>query len=100
MDRRAFLKTGALVPAAAALAGLPRLAAASATGPWRVFEVTTTAEILEPAGATRVWLPVPLTADTDYQKSLGNRWSAEGGSVSYSQDGKYSMGIVRAEFPE
>ena len=100
MDRRVFLKSSIALPAAVAVAGLPRIAAASMPGPWRVFEVTTTAEILKPAGVTRVWLPVPLTADTSYQKSLGNTWNAEGGKVGYSQDGKYSMGIVHAEFRE
>jgi transglutaminase-like putative cysteine protease len=100
MKRRAFIKSSIALPAAAAVAGLPRIATASAPGPWRVFEVTTTAEILIPAGVTRVWLPVPLTADTSYQKSLGNTWSAEGGNVRYSQDGKYSIGIVHAEFSE
>ena len=100
MDRREFIKTTVALPAAAAAASLPRIAAASAPGSWRVFEVTTTAEILIPAGVTRVWLPVPLTADTSYQKSLGNTWSAAGGSVSYLQDAKYSIGIVRAEFPD
>ncbi|MGH7908672.1 MAG: transglutaminase-like domain-containing protein [Thermodesulfobacteriota bacterium] len=100
MDRRAFIKTSIALPAAVAASGLPRTAAASAPGPWRVFEVTTTAEILKPAGVTRVWLPVPLTADTTYQKSLGGAWNAEGGKVSYAQDAKYSMGIVHAEFGE
>jgi transglutaminase-like putative cysteine protease len=100
MDRRAFLKSSALVPAATALAGLPGLAGANTPGQWRVFEVTTTAEILKPAGVTQVWLPVPLTSDTPYQKSLGNNWSADGGKASYTQDGKYSMGVVRAEFAE
>ena len=100
MDRRAFIKTSVALPAAVAASGLPRFASASAAGPWRVFEVTTTAEILMPAGVTRVWLPVPLTADTPYQKSLGNSWSAEGGNISFSQHVKYSMGIVHAEFPE
>lgn len=100
MDRREFIKTTVALPAAAAAAGLPRIATSATPGPWRVFEVTTTAEVLIPAGVTRVWLPVPLTADTPYQKSLGNTWSAEGGSISYSQNGKYSIGIVRAEFPE
>jgi transglutaminase-like putative cysteine protease len=99
MDRRSFLKTSSIVPAAA-LTGLPGAATASPPSEWRVFEVTTTAEILKPAGATRVWLPVPLTVDTRYQKSLGNTWQAEGGKVSYSQVGKYSLGIVHAEFPE
>lgn len=100
MDRRAFIKTSVALPAAAAVSGLPRIAAASTAEPWRVFEVTTLAEIINPAGVTRVWLPVPLTTDTPYQKSLGNRWNAEGGIVSYSQDAKYSMGVVHAEFPE
>lgn len=100
MDRRAFIKTSVALPAAATISGLPRIAAASTSGPWRVFEVTTQVEILQPAGVTRVWLPVPLTTDTAYQKSLGTSWSAEGGNISYSQDAKYSLGIVRAVFPE
>jgi len=100
MNRRAFIKTSIALPAAVAVSGLPRTSTASTPGPWRVFEVTTTAEILKPAGVTRVWLPVPLTADTVYQKALGNTWAAEGGTARYSQDAKYSMGIVHAEFPE
>jgi transglutaminase-like putative cysteine protease len=100
MDRRAFIKTSFALPAAVSLSSLPRIGAAAATGPWRVFEVTTTAEILWPAGVSRVWLPVPLTADTPYQKSLGNGWHAEGGAVSYFEDAKYGMGIVHAAFPE
>jgi hypothetical protein len=98
MDRREFIKTTVALPAAAAAASLPRIASASEPGPWRVFEVTTTAEVLKPAGVTQVWLPVPLTADTPYQKSLGNSWKAEGGDVSYSQDQDYGLGIVRAQF--
>jgi len=102
MDRRMFLKSGAALPTAAAISGLPQFAFANVAGndKWRVFEITTQAEILKPAGTTRVWLPVPLTVDTDYQKSLGNSWSAEGGTARYSQDAKYSAGIVSAEFPQ
>jgi transglutaminase-like putative cysteine protease len=102
MDRRTFLKTGAALPTAAAVVGLPRLAVANTAsgGNWRVFEVNTQVEVLKPAGTTRVWLPVPLTADTDYQKSLGNSWSADGGTARFSQDSKYGAGIVSAEFPE
>jgi transglutaminase-like putative cysteine protease len=65
-----------------------------------VFEVTTIAEIQWPAGVSRVWLPVPLTADTPYQKSLDNRWQAEGGEITYTEDRPYSLGIVQAVFPE
>jgi transglutaminase-like putative cysteine protease len=102
MHRRAFLKSGAALPVAA-MSGLPGLAGAdaksdAAAAPWRVFEVVTQVEV-EPAGVTRVWLPVPLTADTDYFKNLGATWSAEGGTVRHVQDPKYKAGIVAAEFP-
>lgn len=101
MDRRNFLKTGAALPTAVAISGLPRLAFANVAGGdnWRVFEATTQVEILKQAGSTRVWLPVPLTADTDYQKSLGNTWTAEGGTTGYTQEKKYGAGIISAEFP-
>lgn len=100
MNRRDFLKTGTLVPAAAALSGLPRMAAADLRPQWRAFEVTADVEILQPAGMTQVWLPVPLIADTDYQKSLGNGWNAERGQVTFSQDENYDLGMVHAIFPE
>lgn len=100
MDRRHFLKSGAALPTAIAVSTLPRLAFADTASGWRVFEVTTSVEVLKPQGTTRVWLPVPLVSDTDYQKTLGNSWTAEGGSVRYSQDAKYGAGIVSAEFPE
>lgn len=102
MDRRTFIKAGAALPAAGALSGVSELARADAAvgGNWRVFEVTTRVEVLKPAGVTRTWLPLPLVADTSYQKSLGNKWSAEGGEARYLRDPKYNAGIVAAEFPQ
>lgn len=99
MDRRSFLKHGAALPAAAAIAGVPRLAGANtAANSWRVFEVVTRVQVLEADGITRVWLPAPLTRDTDYFKALGNAWKVEGGSVAFVQEPKYGAGIVSASF--
>jgi len=103
MDRRVFIKTAAALPAAAACAAIPQSVWAflnrAPEDKWRVFEVTTQVEVLKPAGTTRIWLPVPLTVDTDYQKGQGNKWEAQGATVSYVQDRKYGAGIVHAEFP-
>ena len=100
MDRRTFLKIGAALPTAVTAASLSRLAAADTAGSsWRIFEVTTRAQVLDAEGATRVWLPTPLTLDTDYFKNLGNVWAVEGGSVTYVVDPKYAAGIVSAGFP-
>lgn len=102
MDRRQFIKAGTLLPAAAAVSAWPGFSAAKTTAdsPWRMYEVTTQVEVLKPAGVTRVWLPVPLTVDTDYQKGHGNSWSAEGGKATFAQDPKYGAGIVSAEWAE
>lgn len=103
MDRRTFLKSAALAPATAALSSstLEALATAKphAAGTWRIFEVTTRAEVLKPSGVTQVWLPLPLLSDTDYQKNLGNTWSADGAKVSLAADRKYQAGIAHAEWP-
>jgi transglutaminase-like putative cysteine protease len=103
MDRRLFIKAGTLLPAAAAVSGLPGIASANAvkttaSGTWRMYEVTTQVDVLKPAGVTRVWLPVPLTVDTDYQKGQGNTWSATGAKVNFAKDPRYGAGIVYAEW--
>ena len=105
MDRRLFIKAGALLPAAAAVSGLPGMVSANtvkttAAGTWRTYEVTTQVDVLKPAGVTRVWLPVPLTVDTEYQKAQGNTWSAEGAKVHFAKDSKYGAGIVYAEWTD
>jgi transglutaminase-like putative cysteine protease len=45
---------------------------------WRTFEITTRVQIVNPAGPTRVWLPMPL-AVAPYQKTLGDTYHAQGG---------------------
>jgi transglutaminase-like putative cysteine protease len=67
---------------------------------WRGFEVTTQVEILQPAGMTRVWLPIPLIEETSYQKSLGNTWKVDGATGSAARDAKFGAGYVFAEWPE
>jgi hypothetical protein len=106
MNRRHFLKAGAIAPvaiaASSALPGAVKVAFAQSqsNNAWRIFEVTTRVEVLKPVGATKVWLPVPLVVDTDYQKSLGNHWNAEGGQAAFSQDVKSNTGIVAAEWAD
>jgi transglutaminase-like putative cysteine protease len=107
MNRRGFIKAGAALPVAAAASGVPGIMRdawaqhkpfAPQSGQWRTFEITTQVEILKPAGATRVWLPVPAV-NTDYQKSLDSKWTAPGGQARIVEDGKYGAKILAVEFP-
>ncbi|HSE02559.1 MAG TPA: transglutaminase domain-containing protein [Methylomirabilota bacterium] len=102
MRRRELLKSVAAGAAAGVLAGLPRIAWAS-TGSdgarWRTFEVVTRVEVADPTGPTRVWLPMPLAVDTDYQKGLGHAWTGNGTAARIYRDDKYGAAIFYAEFP-
>jgi transglutaminase-like putative cysteine protease len=102
MNRRDFVRSAGLVTTAAALPEASRALAEplSPADGWRDFEVTTTVEVLKPAGTTRVWLPMPLISDTPYQKSLGNTFKAEGGKTSVKSDATSATGILAAEWPE
>ena len=44
-------------------------------GRWRTFETVTRVEIRDAFGLARAWVPLPLEADTDWQKTIGNSWS-------------------------
>jgi transglutaminase-like putative cysteine protease len=104
MNRRDFIKASTVLPiTAATVSALPQFSVPAFAGPsdkWRVFDVTTKVGVLKPAGVSRVWLPLPLVGDTDYQKNLGSTWSTEGGTAAVVTDGKYGAEMLYAEFPD
>src|SRR5881396_41872 len=102
MDRRVFLTTGT---ASAVVAGLARPlrvfggAASPGVATWRAFEVTTRAQIVNPTGVTRVWLPLPLMPDTDYHKNQGQSWTGNATATRIHREPKYGAAIFYAEWP-
>ncbi len=100
MNRRDFLRSAGIVSASLALPKTARLFADSAApSGWRTFEVTTRVEVLSSSGATRVWLPAALIRETPYQRTLANRFSAEGGTAKMVESKADALGIIAAEFP-
>jgi transglutaminase-like putative cysteine protease len=102
MKRREFLKQGLTVSAGLAIAGMPRfnrVASANDPGKWRTFEVITRIEVTDPVGAVRVWLPVPLTTNTDYFKREPDSWTGNSKTVRSVQYDKYGTGMIYAEWP-
>jgi transglutaminase-like putative cysteine protease len=100
MNRRDFLRSAGIASASLALPGTRRLFAESAVpGHWRTFEVTTRVEVLTSPAATRVWLPAALIGETPFQRTLANRFHAEGGVAKMVESKIDALGIVAAEFP-
>lgn len=100
MNRRDFLRSAVVASAGFALPRTTRLFGASISpGSWRTFELTTRVEVLSSSGATRVWLPAALLRETPYQRTLANRFNAEGGTATMVEGKADAIGIVAAEFP-
>jgi transglutaminase-like putative cysteine protease len=102
MKRREFLKQGLTVSAGLALGGMPRfnrVASANDPAKWRTFEVITRVEVTDAVGAVRVWLPVPLTTNTDYFKREPDSWTGNSKTVRSVQYDKYGTGMIYAEWP-
>jgi len=83
------------------LGGLPKFTRrANADDPtkWRTFEVITKVEFIDPLGAVRVWVPVPLLNNTDYFKREGDTWTGNFKAARSVQVDRYGTGLVFAEW--
>ena len=96
-----------LVQAASAsllVAGSPLLRAQETTrrfdpkpAGWRTFEVATTVQLTEPAGASVAWLPVP-SLNTPWQRTQDISWTSNGSDVHATTDGDTGAKVLVARF--
>jgi hypothetical protein len=63
MKRRTLITAG---PAVGLLAMTSFASRAQGIDGWRTFEVVTRVEVAAPAGPVMVWVPLPLSQDTDW----------------------------------
>jgi transglutaminase-like putative cysteine protease len=80
MRRREFLMLSAAVPVAAlpvVSVALPASEAPPQPG-WRTFELITSVEVASPLARTRLWLPVPVSASSNYQRLISTEYDAPG----------------------
>ena len=99
MNRRHFLQSSGAVCAGLAFTKSTPLFADTVSSSWRTFEVTTRVEVLKPTGVTHIWLPAALISNTPYQRTMSNKFAAEGGSAKLSKDKPSALGIVAATYP-
>jgi transglutaminase-like putative cysteine protease len=98
MNRRRFLQSSAAVTVAQAL---PWSALALAAGQgWRTFETVTRVEVADPFGVARAWIPLPLSVDTDWHRTLDNAWTGNAARAQVLRDPKYGFKMLYAEWPE
>ncbi|MBV9307282.1 MAG: transglutaminase domain-containing protein [Acidobacteriaceae bacterium] len=100
IHRRSFLQGAGVLATSFAVPTTRNFAAQDPTSsPWRTFEVTTRVEVLQPAGVTRLWIPVALRRDTPFQRTLATTFHGPGGSVRSFQNKTEALELIAAEFP-
>jgi transglutaminase-like putative cysteine protease len=102
MERRKFLQGTLAAPLLMSAPGVLReavAAVAAAAGGWRTYETVTKVEIANPAGVSRVWVPLPYAQKSDWHSPLGNKWTGNG-QMKVVNDGKYGAEMVYAEWKE
>ncbi len=72
MTRRELLALGLAIPFAERVA--------LARGGWRTFEITTDVDLQGPAGAARVWIPIPDVRQP-YQRDVDLKWNSATATV-------------------
>ncbi len=96
MNRRLFIQA---LPATGLLAAAPGFVRAQgAADGWRTFETVARLEIAKPTGQVIAWMPLPLSQDTDYFRTLGNGWKGNAESVDVVVDPVYRAGIAVVSF--
>jgi transglutaminase-like putative cysteine protease len=104
MDRREFLNVSALTTLAATLPAIATPAAAIEAppdnAPWRTFEVVTEVEIWPQDVPAKVWLPLPLYGDTDWQRALDIRWAGNPSATGVYRDPRYGAPAFFAEWTD
>ena len=103
MDRRDFLNITAAAALSASWARTTTAATLEAPpigSPWRTFEVVTDVEVWPQDLPAKVWLPLAIYGDTDWQKSLGVRWSGNPSSTGIYRDPRYGAPAFYAQWDD
>jgi transglutaminase-like putative cysteine protease len=104
MDRREFLNVSALTALSAALPTVATPAAAleapPGNAPWRTFEVVTEVEIWPQDIPAKVWLPLPLYGDTEWQRALDIRWTGNPSATGLYRDPRYGAPAFFAQWTD
>lgn len=94
MQRRTLLKA---IPAAGITATVTPLTRANAKT-WRIYETSARLEIVQAKGQVRAWMPLPLSQDTDYFRTLASSWSGNAEAVEIVYDPTYRAALASAVF--
>jgi hypothetical protein len=79
---------------------LPPVKAPEPPSEWRTFEITTTVNLKNKNGVSKLWLPLPLNQDTLYQRTLGHSWAGNHANASMRRLPDGDLEVFYCEWPD
>jgi transglutaminase-like putative cysteine protease len=98
MNRRDFLSMSGMASASLGFAKPGLLNYLEPSDNARIFEVTTSIEVLKPSGITRIWVPIPVQ-ETPFQRVIAKKVSCGAGKTHLHVDQGEQLRILAAEYP-
>lgn len=87
-------------PVGTSASRLPPVKAPEPPNEWRTFEITTTVNLRNKSGPSKLWLPLPLNQDTLYQRTLGHTWSGNQANASMRRLPDGDLEVFYCEWPD
>lgn len=97
MKRRNFIKLLAAAPALASVS--PRaVASLDSLGRWNSYRLSYRVTLPEQPAPARLWVPVPLVGDSDFQRNQGTIWSGNADKVQFDPLARDFQPVLYAEW--
>lgn len=78
---------------------LPPVRAAELPTEWRTFEIVTSISLPERPSTVKLWLPMPYSQDTLYQRTLGHRWNGNMSTAGMRRQPDGELELFQCEWP-
>lgn len=85
-------------PVGTSASRLPPVKAPEPPTEWHTYEITTTINLLEASGLSKLWIPLPLNQDTLYQRTLGHGWKGNPTNSSLRRQPDGALEVFYAEW--
>jgi len=79
---------------------LPAVRAQEVPGEWQSYQITTTLRLNAPGKHARLWLPLPSSRETIYQRMTSHAWQGNPHSAAIQREADERLEVLHCEWPD
>jgi transglutaminase-like putative cysteine protease len=79
---------------------LPPVRAQELPGEWQSYQITTTLRLNAPGKHARLWIPLPSSRETIYQRTSSHGWQGNPHSAAIQREADEQLEVLHCEWPD